>query len=137
MVRCKRGREEKEKEEKEEAPKDFLLVLFIAKVGDVPVLFSDKFQQSNVLLVPLIQFIYDFWTFLLCSRDRCVVRWCRKLRLSRGCSPSKVVDIPFVPQKLIPTVQTIQQIMEIPHLLFVFGGRCPCCAGRANSQVLP
>ena len=42
------------------------------------------------------------------------------------------VDIPFVTQKLIPTVQTVQQIIE-----FVFGGRCPFCAGRANSQVLP
>ena len=45
-----------------------------------PVLFSDKFQQSKVyvLKVPQIQFIDDFWTFLLCSRERCVVPWCRK-----------------------------------------------------------
>ena len=48
-----------------------------------------------------------------------------------------VVDIPFVPQKLIPMVRTIQQIKEMPQLLFVGGGRCPWCAGCANSQVLP
>ena len=29
-------------------------------------------------------------------------------------------------------VQTIQRIVEIPQLL-----RCPCCAGRADSQVPP
>ena len=58
---------------------DFLVLLVL--VVDVLVLFSDMFQQ-HVLIVPLIQFIYDFWTFPLCSRDRCVVRWCRKLRLS-------------------------------------------------------
>ena len=32
-------------------------------------------------------------------------------------------------------VQTIQQIIEIPLSLSVFGGRCPWCAGRADSQV--
>ena len=46
----------------------------------------------------------------------------------RSCS-SSLVGI------LIPMVQTIQQIIEIPPLLFVFGGRCPRCAGRADSQV--
>ena len=47
----------------------------LPQVADVPVFFSDKFQQSNVLTVSLHQFIDDFWTFLLCNRDRCVVRW--------------------------------------------------------------
>ena len=44
-------------------------------VGDVTVLFSDKLQQSKVyvLAVSQFQFIDDFWTFLLCSRDRYVV----------------------------------------------------------------
>ena len=60
-----------------------------------------------------------------------------KLWSFRSCSSSLFVDIPFVRQMLIPTVQTILQIIEIPHLQFVFGCRCPCCAGRANSQVLP
>ena len=60
--------------------RNLLLVLFIAKVGDVPVLFSDKFQQSKVYVLksPHIQFIDDFWTFLLCSRDRCVVSMVQK-----------------------------------------------------------
>ena len=52
---------------------NFLVLLVL--VVDVPVLFSDKFQQSkvHVLTVPQLQFIDDFWTFLLCNRERCVV----------------------------------------------------------------
>ena len=38
-----------------------------------------------------------------------------------------VVDIPFVPHTQILLFQTIQQTTEF-HQLFVFGGRCPCCA---------
>ena len=38
-----------------------------------------------------------------------------------------------MPEKLI-LVQTFLQNIEIPQVLFVFGGRGPCCAGRANSQ---
>ena len=78
-----------------------------------------------------------FLTCPVCCFDKCLVRWCRKLWSFCSCSSSLFVDIPFVPQMLIPTVHTILQIIEIPHLLFVFGCRCPCCAGRANSQVLP
>ena len=107
----------------------------------IPALFNDKFQQSKVyvLHVPQIQFIYGFWTFLLCSIDRFAVRWCRKLCLSRSCSPSKVVGIPFVPQKLIPMVQTAQQIKEILQLLLILVVDVPvvrvvqvlrCCRGE-------
>ena len=38
------------------------------------------------------------------------------------------VDIPFVPQTQILMVQSIQQTTEFPQLLYVSGGRCPCCA---------
>ena len=121
---------------------------------------------QKIDLFPQVQFLGKVVAPVLCN-DRCFVRWCRKpvefpqvqflvkvicpllsclmllvrqrrkLWSFRSCSPSKAVDIPFVTQKLIPTVQTIQQIIEILHLLFVLGGRCPCCAGRADSQVLP
>ena len=49
--------------------------MLLVLVVDVPVLFSDKFQQSKVyvLTMPQLQFIDDFWTFLVCIRDRCVV----------------------------------------------------------------
>ena len=32
-------------------------------------------------------------------------------------------------------VQTLQQTTEYPQLLYVSGGRCPCCAGRACHAV--
>ena len=86
------GKEEEEEEEEEER---LLLVLLIAKVGDVPVLFSDKFQQSNVLPVPLVQSIYDFWTGAWfdgaenCGRSAVAVhRWpSTSLSCCRGSSP--------------------------------------------------
>ena len=126
----------------------------LPQVMDVPVIIIVEFQQS----IPQIQFIHTrlvfqlwrrdkypqcmlyssrcrSWTRFLacpvCCFDKCLVRWCRKLWSFRNCSSSLFVDIPFVPQMLIPTVQTILQIIEIPHLLFVFGCRCPCFAGRA------
>ena len=87
-----------EKEAKRRSSRRLLLVLLIAKVGDVLVLSSDMFQQSNVLLVPLIQFIDDFWTFLLCSRDRLPQVLCgsdcRKLRKLRSCSSSRTSTLP-------------------------------------------
>ena len=48
----------------------------------------------------------------------------------------KFVDIPFVPQTQILMVQTIQQTTEFPQLLYVSGGRCPCCAGRSCHAAL-
>ena len=51
----------------------------------------------------------------------------------------KVVDAPVmqvvvavVAQRLLPMVQPVQQTMD-SQLLFVPGGQCPCCAGRASS----
>ena len=62
-----------------------------------------------------LQFIYDFWTFLLCNRDRypqCKLHdlgavfgqgLCALCCAKTGaCSPSKVVDFLFVPQRQIP-----------------------------------
>ena len=53
---------------------------------------------------------------LLCN-DRCAVPVVQKTVVSRSCSPSKVVNITFVPRSQITMVLT--------------GCRCPCCAGRA------
>ena len=46
------------------------------------------------------------------------------------------VDIPFVPQSQILMVETLQQTTEFPQLLYVSGGRCPCCAGRVCHAAL-
>ena len=88
------------------------------------------------------QFIYDFLTFLLCSRDRypqcklhdpgavlwartlcpllcndrCVVQWCRKLWCPVVALQSKVVDFPFVPQRQIPLVLPVWKTIETPQL---------------------
>ena len=48
----------------------------------------------------------------------------------------KFVDIPFVLQTLILRVQTIQQTIEFLQLLYVSGGRCTCCVGRAYHAAL-
>ena len=44
----------------------------------------------------------------------------QKTCLFRSCSSSTVVDIPFVPQRQIPMVQTVQQPMEFSQLPIVF-----------------
>ena len=57
---------------------------------------------------------------------------CRKLWRFRSCSFSTLSSSsPVVPQRQILMVQTILQITEFSQLLYVSGGRCPCCAGRA------
>ena len=82
---------------------------------------------------------YAFWTdsvfFTSWFDSGCMSRQfteagldCGKLRILRSCSSLLVVDIPFVPQWQISTVQSIQLIIVIPLSSFVFGGRCPCCA---------
>ena len=48
----------------------------------------------------------------------------------------KFVDIPFVLQTLLLMVQTIQQTTEFLQLLYVSGGRCTCCVGRAYHAAL-
>ena len=110
----------------------------LPQFADVPVLFSDKFQQSKKFefMVPQTQFIDDVWTHSLCNRDRYVVFWYRKLWLFRSCSSSLAVNIPFVPQMLIPMVQSAQQIKEIPQLLLIWWSMF-LLPGRADSQVLP
>ena len=52
---------------------------------------------------------------------------CRKLWSFRSCSSSTLSSTsPFVPQRQILMVQTLQQATEYPQLLYVSGGRCPC-----------
>ena len=80
------------------------------------------------------------WTrFLTCPLwyfDRCFSRWCRKLWLSRSCSPSTVVVIPFVPQRQNLMVQTIQRIIEIPQLPLVFRWSLSLlCSGAAVEKI--
>ena len=53
---------------------------------------------------------------------------CRKLWRFRSCSSSTLSSTsPFVLQRQILMVQTLQQTTEYPQLLYVSGGRCPCC----------
>ena len=49
---------------------------------------------------------------------------------------SHAVIFPVVTQRLIPLVQPVQRTIKISQLQFVPGGRCPCLAGHASSQVL-
>ena len=90
----------------------------------VPVVRFPVMMQRQVPTVYLSCSLCSSWTwFLTCPLwyyDRCFSRWCRKLWLSRSCSPSTVVDIPFVPQRQNLMVQTIQRIIEIPQLPLVF-----------------
>ena len=80
------------------------------------------------LQIPWCSFLGWSSTCPLVCNDRALVRQWRQLWF-RSCSSSLVIDI------LISMVQTFQQIIEIPLSLFVFGGRCPRCEGRADSQV--
>ena len=82
---------------------------------DAPVIINDESQQSKKFefMVPQTQFIDDVWTFSLCN-DRYVVFWYRKLWSLRSCSSSLAVDIPFVPQKLIPWPSLLSRL-------------CSCC----------
>ena len=104
--------------------------IFIDKVGDVPVLFSDEFQQSIVFSL----FIFDMWTFLLCCRDRYphlgryepeglirVLHCCSHARCVQRHGPGygvqktavspqlqpifKGLNFPVVPQRLIPMIK--------------------------------
>ena len=86
--------------------------MLLVLVVDVPVHFSNKFQQSKVyvLAVHLFQFIDDLWTFLLCSKNRYIVSWYRKLWSSRSCS-FKIIERP------IRTVLNVQKTIKTPRLL--------------------
>ena len=84
-----------------------LPVQFLDKVLDMPVVVLRQVRGSTVQK-----------TGLLCS-----------------CSSPKAVDIPFVPQK--PWTRLFSGSMRFCNCRSFFGGRCPCCAGRADSQVPP
>ena len=127
-------------------------------VVDVRVPCSDKFQQSKVRSDPvhprlvdvpvvqqrqvptvfftvLVQFLGKVVVPVLCN-DRCVVRWCSKLWLSRSCSPSKVVDTPFVPQRQIPMVQSGRKTTEAPQLQFVARWSVPLLCRSCSMPVV-
>ena len=78
--------------------------------------------MKQTKIMEAVRFRCSSWRLLICPlryNDRCMVRWCRKLELFRSCSSSKVVDIPFVPQKLFPMVLVVRKTMETPQLQFV------------------
>ena len=80
-------------------------------------LFSDKFQQSKVVL----SFSSSTTFGHSCSATQ-TSAWSdgpEKCGWFRSCSSSLAVDFPFVQQRLIPTVQTVQEIIELPQLQFV------------------
>ena len=115
-------------------------------VGDVPVLFSDKFQQSKVYVLKVlqIQFIDGWWdspgsvvwrrrSCSLSSRSSSSLLWHRCKSPCIRDSPvavhlvvdvpvvqlhqvSQVVDISVVTQRLFPIVQIILQTTVIPQL---------------------
>ena len=99
--------------------------MFLDKVVDAPVTMLHKFQQSFEFLVPQTQFIFRLLVFQLCRRDRypkcspsrrlftCPLLCSDRIRC---CSSSQVVDIPVVIQRLIPMVETVQMITQIPQL---------------------
>ena len=56
----------------------------------------------------------------------------QKTGLLCSCSSSKAVDIPFVPQKQIHMVQTVQRSVEIPQLPLVFRWSMPLLYGSCS-----
>ena len=86
--------------------------------------------------------LFSSWTrFLTCPLwyyDRCFVRWCRKLWSPRSCISSTVVDIPFCSAEAEPHgPRLFSGSLRFRSCRSFFGGRCPCCAGRADSRVPP
>ena len=109
----KKGKKRKRKKRrKKHLPRNPLL-----QGRHVPVFFNDEFQQSKKFEFMVPQ--DDAWTFPLCSRDRYVVSWYRKLWSFRSCSSSLAVDISFVLQRLFTMVQTVLQIIVTLQLQFV------------------
>ena len=96
---------------------------------------NDESHQSKKFefMVPQTQFVDDVWTFSLCN-DRYVFFWCRKLWSFRSCCSSLAIELL---QRLIPMVQSAQQILEIPQLLWSMFLLCwvvqvlRCCRGEA------
>ena len=66
----------------------------------------------------------------------CMVRQCRIPCWFRSCCSSAVVFLPFVPQRQIPMVQTVQQTTEIPQLPFVIRWWMPLLCRSCGSQVV-
>ena len=129
-------------------------------VVDAPVPFSDKFQQSKVRL--RFSSSTTPWTFLLCSRDRypqCSSQsWCsfglsrcarvvqRQVRwfdCAANCGCSAVAfhrrsSTSFSFRRgRSPWSRLLSRPQSFPSCRSFLGGRCPCCAGRADSPVPP
>ena len=66
-----------------------------------------------------------------------MVFWYGKLWSFRSCCSSLAVDIPFVAADADPHGPVCSADHGDSTVAAYFGGRCPCCAGRADSQVLP
>ena len=131
------GEEEEEEEEQEKAPEGSSSLLWTSLCPSATSSSSRKCAQ--------IQFIFDLWTFLLCSRDRypqCSSQsWCSSWARSlcpccattgawfdgaENCGVPAVSfhrrssTFPFVPQKQILMVESIQRIIEIPAVVARF-----------------
>ena len=131
--------EEEEKEEEEEEASSHS-----SSSTRSPTSLRSSATSSSSPTCAQLQFIYDFWTFLLCSRDRypqckllgpgavlgqsrcahcCATAgaWSmvQKNVVSRSCSLSKVVDFLVVPQRQIPLVLPVSKITETPQLQYV------------------
>ena len=107
----------------------------LPQFANVPVLCRDMFQQSSVLTVSLLQFFDDVWTFsFVQQRQVC------------GFMVQKTVVVPQL-QFLVGSRHSFRAAEADPHgpvcsvdhgdsaVAAYFGGRCPCCAGRASTTL--
>ena len=116
---------------------------FPADHRDSPI--AVRFPVVDAPIVRVVQFLLccrwrRSWRSHSCSslrNRRPFFPHCRKLRIFRSCSSSTPSSSsPVVPQWQILMVQTVLQTTEFPQLLYVSGGRCPCCAGCALAVFL-
>ena len=91
--------------------------LFSSKVVDIPVV-----TQRLIPLVQIVLTILEIPQLQYVDKVVCVpvvvVDAQKTVEASLLPCVDKVVDIPVVTQRLIPTVQTVQQTTEIPHFFF-------------------
>ena len=125
---------------------------------DVPVIFSDKFQQLfeffvfldrmvdipvvqqrqvlTVFFSVLVQFLDKVVVPVLCN-DRDMVRQCRKPCWRRSLQFIEGRRRPFVPQRQIPMVLPVQKTIETPQLQLVrwlMPLLCRSCHARCRSD---
>ena len=95
---------------------------------DIPVV--QQRQVLTVFFLVQVQFL-DKVVVPVLRNDRDMVIQYRIPCWFRSCCSSAVVFLPFVPQRQISMVQTVQQTQRFLRCRSFLGGRCPCCADFA------